>query len=53
MEYKKAMVGAMKINNTTLSTTIPGMIGHRTGPLSDEALQQKQNYEQFVWLIKG
>ena len=53
MEYKKAVVGAMKINNTTLSTTIPGMIGHRQGALSDDALNQKQNYEQFVWLIKG
>ena len=53
MEYKKAMVGSMKLNNTTLSTTIPGMAGHRRGPLSDEAIQQKQNYEQFVWLIKG
>ena len=53
MEYKKAMVGSMKLNNTTLSTTIPGMVGHRQGPLSDDAIQQKQNYEQFVWLIKG
>ena len=53
MEYKKAMVGAMKLNNRSLNTTIPGMIGHRQGPLSDEAVKQKQNYEQFVWLIKG
>ncbi len=53
MEYKKAMVGAMKLNNRTLNTTIPGMVGHKQGPLSDEALKQKQNYEQFVWLIKG
>ena len=53
LEYGRAMISSIQSNTKTLSTTIPGMTGHRQGPLNDQVLQQRQNYEQFVWLIKG
>ena len=53
MEYKKAMVGSMTLNNTNLHTTIPGMIGHRQGVWSDNAKKEMQQQEDFIWLIKG
>ena len=52
MEYKKAMVNSIKSSNNQFSTTIPGMTGHNKG-LSREAKKAKQNYRDFVWLIKG
>jgi len=53
MQYRKAMIASIQSSKKTLNTTIPGMMGYRQGPYSDEMLEQKKNYEQFVWLIKG
>jgi hypothetical protein len=53
MEYQKAMMSSIRLSNTRLSTTIPGMQGHRRGSLSDEALKERKKYEEFIWLIKG
>ena len=53
LEYGKAMVNSIQRNNKTINTTIPGMTGHRQGAYNDEVLKQKQNYHDFVWLLKG
>ena len=53
IEYKRAMIGSIQQSKTTLNTAIPGMMGYQQGPFSDEMLEQKKNYEQFIWLIKG
>ena len=53
MQYRKAMIASIQSSKKTLNTTISGMMGYRQGPYSDEMLEQKKNYEQFVWLIKG
>jgi uncharacterized protein YeaC (DUF1315 family) len=53
LEYRKAMINSIQSNKSVMQTTIPGMTGHRSGPYNDEVLQQKKNYEEFLWLIKG
>jgi hypothetical protein len=53
MEYKKAMVNSIKLSNNNFQTTIPGMTGHQTGPLSKDAVKIRKQYEDFIWLIKG
>jgi hypothetical protein len=52
LEYKKAMVSSMKVYSNNLSTTISGMKGHK----EDQAArlkEQNQQYQDFIWLIKG
>ena len=53
LEYGKAMISSIQSNKSVMQTTIPGMRGHRQGPLNDNVLQQKKNHEEFLWLIKG
>lgn len=53
LEYRRAMISSIQSNKNKMQTTISGMTGHRSGPYNDEMLKQKQNYENFVWLIKG
>jgi hypothetical protein len=36
-----------------LQTTIPGMQGHKIDSFSQETMDRKKQYEQFVWLLKG
>ena len=52
MEYNRAMVGSMKVYSNNLSTTIPGMKGHRED-YSARLKEQSQQYQDFIWLIKG
>ena len=53
LEYKRAMVDSMSLNNTKLHTTIPGMIGHRRTAYNENMKKEMKNYQDFVWLIKG
>ena len=53
LEYKVAMINSFKVEKGQFQTTIPGMIGHQIGGLSDEIRKTKKQYEDFVWLIKG
>jgi hypothetical protein len=52
LEYKKAMVDSMKVYSNNLNTTIPGMVGHKEDH-SARLKEQRQQYQDFIWLIKG
>jgi len=53
LQYKKAMVNAMRLNNTRLHTTIPGMSGHKRPVYNENMEKEMKNYQDFIWLIKG
>ena len=51
VEYKKAMIMGIQSTKTDLNTSIPGMVGYNS---SDSRLNKtREQYENFVWLIKG
>jgi len=53
-EYKKALLGAMYKYDTTLDTTIPGMMGHTpTRRMDDKRAEAKKEIGNFLWLYKG
>jgi hypothetical protein len=52
LEYKKAMVSSMTVYSNNLSTTIPGMKGHNIDN-AERLKEQNQQYQDFIWLIKG
>ena len=52
LEYKKAMVSSMKVYSNNLSTTISGMSGHKEDHAA-RLKEQSQQYQDFIWLIKG
>ena len=52
MEYNRAMVGSMKVYSNNFSTTIPGMKGHKEDH-GARLKEQRQQYQDFIWLIKG
>jgi len=52
LEYKKAMVNSITSYSNTLSTTIPGMRGHKIDNAA-KLEEQQQQYQDFIWLIKG
>jgi len=53
LQYKKAMVSSMFSTQGKMQTTIPGMQGHKIDSFSQETMDRKKQYEQFVWLLKG
>ena len=53
LEYKRSMLGSMIVSRGQMQTTIPGMNGHNYRGFSEETLKRKQEYDSFVWLIKG
>ena len=53
IEYQMAMIDGFKLNSGKIQSTIPGMVGHKMGGMSDETRKIKKQYEEFVWLIKG
>ena len=53
LEYKKAMVDAMKLNSRKIQTTIPGMEGHRQDVWNEKAKKEMNDHKNFIWLIKG
>jgi len=53
MDYNKAMMSSMIISSKQMNTTIPGMTGHNKIKMQHEQVQAKQQYEDFIWLLKG
>jgi len=49
VEYKKAFLTSMASTNRELNTSIPGMLAYK----QIKKNSNKQDYEDFVWLIKG
>tara|TARA_R110000824_G_scaffold187556_1_gene368801 strand:+ start:1133 stop:2719 length:1587 start_codon:yes stop_codon:yes gene_type:complete len=53
LDYKRAMVNSMFTQNSSFQTTIAGMEGHEAKGFSEETLNRKEEYEQYIWLLKG
>ena len=53
LQYKKAMVNSMFSTQGKFNTTIAGMEGHKIQSFSQETIDRKAQYENFVWLLKG
>ena len=49
VEYKKAFITSMGSTNSELNTSIPGMLAYK----EKQKNQNKENYKDFIWLIKG
>jgi len=49
VQYKKAFLASMTSTNSELNTSIPGMLAYK----QIQKKKNKQNYKEFVWLIKG
>jgi hypothetical protein len=49
IDYTKSLLSCMVRNESSLSTTIPGMTGHRQSYNSDA----KSSYEEHSWVLKG
>jgi asparagine synthetase A len=49
VEYKKAFINSISSTTSELNTSIPGMLAYR----EKQKKSNKQNYKDFVWLIKG
>jgi hypothetical protein len=47
--YKKAILNSMTKSQSTLNTTIPGMIGYN----SDKARKEVEKNKEFSWILKG
>jgi hypothetical protein len=52
-QYATAMLDSMVVANTSLNTTIPGMIGFKNDDMYDKIQEQKKNQDEFFWLYKG
>ena len=53
MEYDRQMVSSISTSKTSISTTIPGMQGHRVTKESNRAGEAMSYNEQYIALIKG
>ena len=53
LEYKRSMLGSMMVSRGNIQSTISGMHGHKVKGFSEETLKRKQEYDNFIWLIKG
>ena len=51
-EYGRAMVSSIMSTNKTFQTKEPGMKNFHQG-LTDEQREAKNQYKDFVWLLKG
>ena len=49
IEYRKAFLSSMTSTNTELNTSIPGMLSYK----QTKKKNNKQNYQDFLWLLKG
>ena len=49
VEYQKAFLSSMASTNTKLNTSIPGMISYK----QTKKKKNKQDYQDFLWLLKG
>jgi len=53
VEYSKEFIGAISTSKKDLSTSVPGMIGHRSTKESLQKQAAQQYNEQYIALIKG
>ena len=53
LDYKKAMLGSMFMNKTTIQTTIPGQISHKQNKNLERRLEFEKQHLQHSWLYKG
>ena len=51
IQYKEAMLNSMIKTNSTISTTIPGMRGHKAN--NKPAPEKEKEMKKFMWLYKG
>ena len=52
-EFKKAFLNSMGKTDKILSTSIPGMSGHREFKAQQDLKKQRNVYEEFSWILKG
>ena len=52
-EYNKSFMSAISTAHTTLSTTIPGMHGHKTIQNKQQETIAKEFNDQYLSIIKG
>ncbi len=52
-EFKKAFLNSMGKTDKILSTSIPGMSGHREFKAQQDLKKQQNIYEEFSWILKG
>ena len=50
-EYREAFFNSMVSTNKQFNTTIPGMLGHNR--LDNSLEEAREQYEQYMWLLKG
>ena len=49
LQYKKAFLNSLGTSSKMMNTAIPGMSGYKKTSMQ----KQKDNYDKFVWLLKG
>jgi hypothetical protein len=49
LQYKKAFLNSLGTSSKMMNTAIPGMNGYKKTSMQ----KQKDNYDKFVWLLKG
>jgi len=53
IEYSKSFIGGMSLASTSISTTIPGMTGHKRPGEIQKTQEAIEHNEQYIGLIKG
>ena len=54
VEYKKAMLNSFVNTNTTMNTTIPGMVNYKKEhSLLDRVREEEKIQKEFMWIYKG
>jgi len=53
VEYSKSFVAAISTAKTTISTTIPGMQGHKVTKETERTKQAMEQNYQYIGLLKG
>jgi hypothetical protein len=53
IEYSKEFLSSISTSKTNISTTIPGMQGHKMNKETRQASQAQAYIEKYIGLIKG
>ena len=53
VEYSKQFVSSISTSKTDISTTIPGMLGHRRTKETQRSKEAEEYNQQYLGLIKG
>ena len=49
LQYKKAFLSSMIKTNSSMNTTIPGMVGYKP----EKTKKEMKKYQDHIWLLKG